>query len=223
MSGSASKLASGVRKIKVVEALSDFISTHAAVSQGIPMDVDGDDTSLGIASQESAKGMLESSTDLIRERLRMQVVENEYTQQRVQIQIAALFHLIAQQDNTIAFDAANATWSIAASSQKDSSSMKMLALVAMFFLPGSFIAALFSTPLFDWTAAAQLYSSSIGIQTLPQLGLFCAITVPLTASIFILYSFWMWLLKRGELKSEKCATPERTHSFSSSTFDINWV
>lgn len=229
MSGCASKLASGVRKIKVAEALNDFISAHTTPPDNTE-NSDDSSTSLIVASQGqskpvpvSGKKILESSTDLIKDRIRMQVVENEYMQQRVQIQIAALFHLIAQQDNAIAFDAANATRSIAASSQKDSSSMKMLALVAMFFLPGSFIAALFSTPLFDWNAPVQSSSSSIGIHTLPQFGLFWAITVPLTAFIFILYSLWMYLLKRGELKSDMCAAPERTQSFSSSTFDSNWV
>ena len=226
MSGCASKLASGIRKIKVVEALNDFMLANA-LTPSVEKSGSGNETNLSISSRKQARllsvagrEILESSVDLIKDRLRMQVVENEYMQQRVQIQIAALFHLIAQQDNAIAFEAANATRSIAASSQKDSSSMKMLALVAMFFLPGSFIAALFSTPLFDWNAPRP---ASIGIQTLPQFGLFWAITVPLTAFIFILYSVWMYLLKRDQRKSDGCERPERTHSFSSSTFDINWV
>jgi len=143
--------------------------------------------------------------DLLRHRAQMQAVDTAYVQQRVQIQIAALFHLIAQQDNAIAFDTARATRSIAASSLQDSSSMKMLALVAMFFLPGSFIAALFSTPLFVWDdPLAGGGAVAMGaVRARPQLGLFWAIVAPLTAFVFVLYGIWMGVQGRRERKRNR--------------------
>jgi hypothetical protein len=65
--------------------------------------------------------------------------------------------------------------------------MKTLAFVTMFFLPGSFISALFSTDLFDWDNAD---GGGIGIEPTPQFRLYWAITIPLTLITFILYFIW---------------------------------
>ncbi|KAK1765327.1 hypothetical protein QBC33DRAFT_612626 [Phialemonium atrogriseum] len=194
MSGCAAKLANGTRKLKVVEALNEFMLGH---SRGGARGDDG-----GVDAGE----MLSHHVRLMKHRLQMQLVDNEYVQQRVQVQIAALFHLIAQQDNAIAFANASSIRSIAQSSQDDSSSMKMLALVAMFFLPGSFVAALFSTSLFDWDGAARSDDrSSIGIGLRPQFGLFWAVTLPLTAVTFGLYTVWIISQRRKRKRKEKRA------------------
>lgn len=73
--------------------------------------------------------------------------------------------------------------------------MKTLAVVTMFFLPGSFISALFSTSLFDWDSR-DLLSKSMGVNTTPQFGLYWVITIPLTVITFLLYFLWLWFLKR---------------------------
>ena len=203
MSGCAAKLANGTRKMKVVEAINDFIHQHAL--QGQVSDPPAKEPSYNFAIQEKKLHAIvagdpfsKSHMDLLDQRVQMQAIDTTYVQQRVQIQIAALFHLIAQQDNAIAFDTARATRSIAASSQEDSSSMKMLALVAMFFLPGSFVAALFSTPLFAWEEALASSNSGISVGTRPQFALFWAITAPLTALVFVLYGVWMCVQKKRE-------------------------
>ncbi|KAL2261105.1 hypothetical protein VTK26DRAFT_4706 [Humicola hyalothermophila] len=194
MSGCAAKLANGTRKMKVVEAINDFIEQHCA--SGRPP-----------ASSSADGPFSQPNISLLRHRVQMQAVDAAYVQQRVQVQIAALFHLIAQQDNAIAFDTASATRSIAASSLQDSSAMKMLALVAMFFLPGSFVAALLSTPLFDWDGArdAERAGSGRGISvgTRPQFALFWVVTCPLTASVLVLYWVWVWRQRRREKDKKK--------------------
>ncbi|KAL2117338.1 hypothetical protein VTJ04DRAFT_9506 [Mycothermus thermophilus] len=190
MSGCAAKLANGTRKIKVIEAINTFIDEQA--SRTPPRhDRDGPFST--------------SSLELLRHRAQMQAVDTAYVQQRVQIQIAALFHLIAQQDNAIAFSTASATRSIAASSLQDSSSMKMLALVAMFFLPGSFIASLFSAPLFYWDDARA--TDGLGVPTRPQFALFWAVTVPLTVLVFAVYGLWMHIQGRRERAKSHHAIP----------------
>ncbi|KAK0613695.1 hypothetical protein B0T14DRAFT_539446 [Immersiella caudata] len=176
MSGCAAKLANGTRKLKVVEALNAFMIKNAEYD--IPA---------------KARNAPTSHLGLISQRVEMQFVDSAYVQQRVQVQIAALFHLIAQQDNAIAFETASATRSIAKDSLQDSSSMKMLALVAMFFLPGSFVAALFSTPLFDWE---KTEGSAISVGTKPQFALFWAVAVPLTVATFALYAMWIVMQKK---------------------------
>ncbi|KAK4097302.1 hypothetical protein N658DRAFT_569398 [Parathielavia hyrcaniae] len=191
MSGCAAKLANGTRKMKVVEAINEFIAQHT--------------TRLAdVSSTPAGEPFSRTHIDLLRHRVEMQAVDTTYVQQRVQIQIAALFHLIAQQDNAIAFDTASATRSIAASSLQDSSSMKMLALVAMFFLPGSFVAALFSAPLFAWDEA--LASGGMAVDTRPQFALFWAVTAPLTAVVFVMYGVWMCIQGRRERKQRRKAS-----------------
>lgn len=200
MSGCAAKLANGTRKMKVVEAVNEFISQHNFWRPpNAPNQEQGNiflthtDTR-ACPTGDPGDGFSTSHLNLLRHRVQMQAVDAAYVQQRVQIQIAALFHLIAQQDNAIAFDTASATRSIAASSLQDSSSMKMLALVAMFFLPGSFVAALFSAPLFAWDEA--LAAGGMAVGTRPQFALFWAVAAPLTALIFVLYGLWMCVQSR---------------------------
>ncbi|KAK4245099.1 hypothetical protein C7999DRAFT_43350 [Corynascus novoguineensis] len=208
MSGCAAKLATGTRKLKVVEAINDFISQHDPGKSGR---IKGEEEAAYIAGSQgrSAHGFTHSlsasSLGLLRHRAQMQAIDVAYVQQRVQVQIAALFHLIAQQDNAIAFDTASATRRIAASSLQDSSSMKMLALVAMFFLPGSFVAALFSAPLFAWDEAVA--RNGIGVGTRPQFGLFWAVTAPLTALVFALYGLWMCIQTRMDRSESHKTTP----------------
>ena len=201
MSGCAAKLANGTRKMRVIEAINDFISQQATQRPGVSKSRKKSEIYVADHSREPPISPAEepfsaSQLDLLRHRVQMQAVDTAYVQQRVQIQIAALFHLIAQQDNAIAFDTAKATRSIASSSLQDSSSMKMLALVAMFFLPGSFVAALFSTPLFAWDEA--LARGGIGVGVRSQFSLFIAIVVPLTAVVFLLYGLWMCVQGRRE-------------------------
>ncbi|KAL2130241.1 hypothetical protein VTI74DRAFT_6718 [Chaetomium olivicolor] len=209
MSGCAAKLANGTRKMKVIEAINEFISQHASQKpRKAPRRESYRIADDEVQEQTLTEPFPASHIDLLRHRVQMQAVDTAYVQQRVQIQIAALFHLIAQQDNAIAFDTASATRSIAASSLQDSSSMKMLALVAMFFLPGSFVAALFSTPLFAWDEAVA--RGGMGVGTRPQFALFWAITAPLTVLVFLLYALWMCVQGRKERGKAHNAIPLET-------------
>jgi hypothetical protein len=202
MSGCAAKLANGTRKMKVIEAINEFISQHNLWRPPNVPDQEQENiyptqtNTRACPTGEPRDEFSASHLNLLQHRVQMQAVDAAYVQQRVQIQIAALFHLIAQQDNAIGFETANATRSIAASSLQDSSSMKMLALVAMFFLPGSFVAALFSAPLFAWDEA--LVSGGMAVGTRPQFALFWAVTAPLTALVFVLYGVWMCVQCRRE-------------------------
>lgn len=102
---------------------------------------------------------------------------------------------MTQMDSLYNLQLSQSTHEIAYFSYRDSSSMKTLAVVTMFFLPGSFISALFSTPCFEW-AKVDLSSSAIGVPPTPQFRLYWAITIPLTLMTFILYFVWLWFQKR---------------------------
>ncbi|KAF8963522.1 hypothetical protein BDZ97DRAFT_1000573 [Flammula alnicola] len=92
---------------------------------------------------------------------------------RTGIRINLLFNLSTQADNRTNLDIAKLTSKIAVSTQRDSSSMITIAAVTMFFLPGTFVSALFSMVFFNTKPDNSL---SVG----PQWWIFLAITVPLT-------------------------------------------
>ncbi len=104
--------------------------------------------------------------------------------------------MMTQEDSLNGIELAMSTHQIAHASYRDSSSMKTLAIVTMFFLPGNFVSAMFSMPMFEW-AKADPASSSIGVGLLPQFGLYWVITLPLTLATFCLYFTWLLHLKRA--------------------------
>jgi hypothetical protein len=89
--------------------------------------------------------------------------------------------------------------------------MKTLAIVTMFFLPGSFISALFSAPFFAWDELNNRDYRHIGVRTTPQFNLYWAITIPITVLTFILYFSWVFYQKysrsRGDPTLNEKATP----------------
>jgi Mg2+ and Co2+ transporter CorA len=54
--------------------------------------------------------------------------------------LAQLFNLISQRDNDLNIGIARASKELAAASKRDSSAMKIIALMTTLFLPGTFIA-----------------------------------------------------------------------------------
>ncbi|KAK3315872.1 hypothetical protein B0H66DRAFT_559914 [Apodospora peruviana] len=177
-SGFARKLASTSRKIQVAKEFQDFISTHVKQPSGIT------------GTNDEGENLIKQHVEHIRSRLNMQWLQNEFLTQKVNIQLTAIFNLMARNDSSVGLKAA--------------SSSKTLALLALVFLPGNFVAALFSAPLFDWEgadiAAAKANSSSsnpgIGVGLKPQFQLFWAITIPFTVLAFFLYLGWSLFEKR---------------------------
>ncbi|GKU01171.1 hypothetical protein FLAG1_03297 [Fusarium langsethiae] len=165
MSGFAVRLASTERKAKTVQKLLEFSQEQLHTGES-PAPV--------------ADGLMEHHVGVLQRRLAMQAMDREYTLKRVQIQIDVLNNLISEN-----YSLSNSIISI--STLRDAASMKTLAFVTMFFLPGSFISALFSTDLFDWD---NTEGHGIGIPATPQFRLYWAITIPLTVVTFILYFIW---------------------------------
>ncbi|KAH7130837.1 hypothetical protein EDB81DRAFT_807573 [Dactylonectria macrodidyma] len=165
MSGFATKLASTRRKIKVARELQEFMLAHEKKGPAATR-----------VANVAAVTLIEHHAKLMDNRLRMQLLDNEFILERVNIQLNTIFNLIAQEDSI---------------------SMKALALVALIFLPGNFIAALFSAPLFDWDSAN---ANSMVVATKPQFNLFWAITIPLTVLAFVLYVGWLLFQRRRRQK-----------------------
>lgn len=84
-------------------------------------------------------------------------------------------------------------------SQRDSSSMKVVAVVTMCFLPGTFVASIFSIPLFDWDADDHkaIYRHDFW---LPRFIVYLGVTVPLMALTFAVWAFWIFMQSVKERK-----------------------
>ena len=93
-----------------------------------------------------------------------------------------IFSIIAQKDASDGLEIARQSHVIARYAQRNSAAMRTLAIVTMIFLPGTFVAAVFSMPLFDWAADDRVLS--------PRFGLFWAVSLPLTAVTLFIY--WIW-------------------------------
>ncbi|KAF4124322.1 hypothetical protein GMORB2_4988, partial [Geosmithia morbida] len=168
--GHATKLASVRRKAKVVKELLDFIKAMS-----------GDDEKL-----------MRDNAGVLQQRLEMQKMEAQHLRERVEIQIQAVFHLISKNDYMDNLEVAN-------QNKRISESMKALAIVTMFFLPGSFVSALFSTPCFNWDTVDERNFESIGVGVTPQFWLYWSLTAPLTALTFIVYACWLWIQHEKEV------------------------
>ena len=72
--------------------------------------------------------------------------------------------------------------------------MKTIAAVTMLFLPGTFVASLFATPMFQWSATA-------GLQVQSHIWVYWATTIPLT--LLTIGFWWVWLkFTRGSERAQ---------------------
>ena len=108
--------------------------------------------------------------------------------ERVLSQIQVLYSVSAQTDNRLSAR-------IAVSSGRDSTAMKTLAFITALFLPGTYIATLFSMSMFEWqvSPAESLSpsSSSSSTDTLSnKFWIYWATTIPLTIAVIIGWRLW---------------------------------
>ena len=76
--------------------------------------------------------------------------------------------------------------------------MKMIAILEIVFLPGTFVATLFSIDMFDWGVSDNRESSSLTVSR--SMWIYWVITVPLTSVTFLVWILWS---RRENRKSSK--------------------
>lgn len=82
--------------------------------------------------------------------------------------------------------------------------MKILAVITVVFLPGAFVAALFSMSMFHWP------DGSAGAWVSPAFWIYWAVAVPLTIFVIALWFFWwQWQNARFQEKLAKVRGEER--------------
>lgn len=85
-----------------------------------------------------------------------------------------------------------ATIELARATARDSSSMKVLAIMTMAFLPGTFFAALFSVPSLQWNTEPVVQD---------KFWVYWAFTLPFTALVFTLWALLTQAEELGKLRA----------------------
>ncbi|KAF8989167.1 hypothetical protein BDQ17DRAFT_1434649 [Cyathus striatus] len=117
-------------------------------------------------------------------------------QKRLEIEINLAFNLRFQRDSETNVRIAKDTAKIAQDAQRDSASMITIAAVTMFFLPGTFICAVFSMVFFDAGVDAETGKNTFFVS--PKLWYFFAITIPLTILVFVVWVCWTRQRRRAK-------------------------
>ena len=148
---------------------------------------------------------------LLRSRITGTQYRISYLEKRTRTQIQTLYNLIAQRDNAVSIQLAEASKvtseaslrdnqamkDIAAASQKDSAAMRMIAIVTIIFLPGTFTATLFSANFLNLQPQQGVVSYWIWV--------YVALTLLLTIGVFIGY----WVpMRRKALEIDRLASTD---------------
>ncbi|KAL4950666.1 hypothetical protein BDW69DRAFT_187160 [Aspergillus filifer] len=107
-------------------------------------------------------------------------------QKRLELQLNVLYSFMAQTDNRLSAR-------LAATAGRDSTSMKILAFITTIFLPGSFVATLFSMEMFTWEAPG---SNADGASVSPSFWIYWAVAAPLTAVTLSGWALW-WSFEKN--------------------------
>ncbi|ORX95036.1 hypothetical protein BCR34DRAFT_608080 [Clohesyomyces aquaticus] len=121
-----------------------------------------------------------------------------FIESRVKLQLDVVYSLVAQRDSLLNLDVADASQMIAVASRRDSLAMKAIAVITALFLPGTFIAGLFSLSRFDWKAP-QVIS--------PRFYIYWAVTGPLTVLVLAIYATWTWFKLDQHNKEDNSTQP----------------
>lgn len=114
------------------------------------------------------------------------------TLQRLDIQRSALYNIIAQKESKLNFQMAGEQRKLAHASKRDSAAMKLISLLGAVFLPGAYLASVFSMTFFNFQDGNSVVS--------PQFWIYWAVTIPVTVVITAIWYVWE---KRREAKYDR--------------------
>ncbi|KAK1240676.1 hypothetical protein MKX07_006109 [Trichoderma sp. CBMAI-0711] len=112
------------------------------------------------------------------------------TLERLKVQREALYNIISQREARLNLEIAGEQRRIAHASKRDSTAMKTISLMGALFLPGTYLASVFSMTFFNFDADANPVISN-------WLWVYFVITIPLTA---LIVGFWLWYDRRREAR-----------------------
>lgn len=123
------------------------------------------------------------------------------TLERLHIQRQALYNIMAQKESKLNLEIASQQRRLAHATKRDGTAMKTLSLLGAVFLPGTFMASVFSMTFFDFNVGPNYGdpsdSSGEGAQVSNQLWIYFVVTIPLTLTIVL---SWYFIDRRRERK-----------------------
>lgn len=126
-------------------------------------------------------------------------------QRKTQIFVTLLYHLITGHDSATNLRIASETAKVSHEAKKDSTSMKIIAGVTMFYLPATFVCSLFGT---NFVALDTNGPSDPNFVVSKFWWVYLAFAIPLT--LFTFWCFWIWRKWRaGHLFRAKRANREK--------------
>ncbi|KAB8360875.1 hypothetical protein FH972_024609 [Carpinus fangiana] len=111
-------------------------------------------------------------------------------QERTTSQINLLFNVVSQQDGYVNRLTNGLNIAIARSTKQDSISVSTFTFITAFFLPGSFIATIFSMTMFDWHLDASSAGTSSASYVSNRFWIYWVIVVPLTIATLLGWYIW---------------------------------
>ncbi|OAQ70216.1 Magnesium transport protein CorA, transmembrane region [Pochonia chlamydosporia 170] len=114
------------------------------------------------------------------------------TLERLKVQREALYNIMSQREARLNLEIAGEQRRIAHASKRDSTAMKTISLMGTLFLPGTYLASVFSMTFFNFQETAKPVSVDLWI--------YFAVTVPITAAIV---GIWVWFDRRREAQYAK--------------------
>ncbi|QPH01275.1 hypothetical protein C2857_005474 [Epichloe festucae Fl1] len=114
------------------------------------------------------------------------------TLERLKVQREALYNIMSQREARLNLEIAGEQRRIAHASKRDSTAMKTISLMGTLFLPGTYLASVFSMTFFNFQETAHPVSTSLWI--------YFAVTIPITASIV---AIWVLFDRRREAQYAK--------------------
>ncbi|PHH68599.1 hypothetical protein CDD83_6031 [Cordyceps sp. RAO-2017] len=112
---------------------------------------------------------------------------------RLKVQREALYNIMSQREARLNLEIAGEQRRIAHASKRDSTAMKTISLMGALFLPGTYLASVFSMTFFNFQAGVTDHVAS-------QLWIYFVVTVPLTGAIV---GSWWWFDRRREAQYAK--------------------
>ncbi|KAI0887238.1 uncharacterized protein GGS22DRAFT_178431 [Annulohypoxylon maeteangense] len=131
------------------------------------------------------------------------------TLERLHIQRQALYNIMAQKESKLNLEIASQQRRVAHATKRDGTAMKTLSLLGAVFLPGTFMASVFSMTFFDFnvgpsdggsSSSGSNDTSGDGATVSKKLWVYFAVTVPLTVIILL---FWYYLDRKREKRYEQ--------------------
>ncbi|KAL7928001.1 hypothetical protein ACQKWADRAFT_278458 [Trichoderma austrokoningii] len=125
-------------------------------------------------------------------RVKLKGLENyiHTTLERLKVQREALYNIMSQREARLNLEIAGEQRRIAHASKRDSTAMKTISLMGALFLPGTYLASVFSMTFFNFQSGADPVISN-------WLWVYFIITVPLTV---LIVGSWIWYDRRKEAR-----------------------